>query len=451
MTDHPAPSVLARFLRGTASPAEARSVVSHLLRGCGRCQAWMSTRPEAVFMDGKAEPEAGRFAAAAEAEYELPVKRAVDSILRHGADAPKIQAATRKVHQVLATKGLDAARFGKLPDCAVVEALLQRVQELRHDDPGEMVLLAAAAVRTAWHMKDYPPEQKADLVARAQVEYANALRVAGNLPLAEAQLELAEEWSLSGTQDVVLELRLRNIRASLYGSQQRYSAAIILLDEVIEGHLRLGDRPGAARALIGKGSFTGYAGNLQEALALLDEALDLIDFQSEPELVGIARKNYIDFLVDAGRSAEALEIFVKHRRELLALEGRVSRLKLLGIEGRIHGALGQLDLAESLLREARAGALEAGVHQLEGLTTLDLATVVLRHGRGRYSEAVTLAVQALQVFTELQVKPQVVEALSVLTQAIQDGLVTSTLLQSVADFVRKAEHDRRARYQPRFE
>jgi hypothetical protein len=43
------------------------------------------------------------------------------------------------------------------------------------------------------------------------------------------------------------------------------------------------------------------------------------------------------------------------------------------------------------------------------------------------------------------------EALNVLLDAIQEGLVTAPLLQSVADFVRRAEHDRRAKYQPRFE
>ncbi|HEY2739257.1 MAG TPA: hypothetical protein VGK45_12700 [Thermoanaerobaculia bacterium] len=63
----------------------------------------------------------------------------------------------------------------------------------------------------------------------------------------------------------------------------------------------------------------------------------------------------------------------------------------------------------------------------------------------------TLAVESLATFTQLQVKPQVIEALTVLAHAIKDSIVTATLLQSVADFVRKAEHDRRARYQPRFE
>jgi tetratricopeptide (TPR) repeat protein len=402
-------------------------------------------------MDWEAASGKAIFGAARETEYELPIKRAIDSILRHGADAPKIKAATRKAHQILATKGIDAARFTRFPDHAVLEALLQRAQELRHEDPTEMVLVTAAAVRTASQMKDCAPDEKADLIARAVLEYANALRVAGNLHLAEAQLELAEDWLMSGTGDVVLELRLKDIRASLYGSQQSYAAATSLLAEVIDNRLRLGDRTGAARALIKKGVYAAYAERFDEAFASLKEAVELIDIQSEPELVAVARHNTVEFLVDAGRCAEAALILQAHGEELRALRGRVNDARLRGVEGRIHGALGKLDLAESVLREARAGALEAGVKQLGALATLDLATVVLRQGRERYPEAVTLAVEALQVFTDLRVKPQVVEALCVLTDAIQQGLLTATLLQGVADFLRKAEHDRRARYQPRFE
>jgi hypothetical protein len=168
--------------------------------------------------------------------------------------------------------------------------------------------------------------------------------------------------------------------------------------------------------------------------------------------MALARHNSIDFMVDAGRYAEALEILLAHRRDLLVLDGRVNRWKLLGVEGRVYGGLGQLDLAESLFREARKGCLEAaGAKKVGALATLELATVVLRQSRLRYPEAVTLAVEALQIFTEFQVKPQIVEALNVLADAIQQGLVTATFLQSVADFVRKAEYDRRARFEPRFE
>lgn len=129
----------------------------------------------------------------------------------------------------------------------------------------------------------------------------------------------------------------------------------------------------------------------------------------------------------------------------------MSRCRLLDIEGRIHAGLGHLDLAESFFRQSKEGFKENGVHGHEALAGLHLAAVILRQDHSRYMEAVTLAVESLATFTQLRVKPQVIEALTVLAHAIKDSLLTATLLQSIADFVRKAEHDRRARYQPRFE
>jgi len=80
---------------------------------------------------------------------------------------------------------------------------------------------------------------------------------------------------------------------------------------------------------------------------------------------------------------------------------------------------------------------------------LDLAAVVMRQGRHR--EGLLYAAEALQEFTRLKLEDQVAEALLVLAEAITQRLVTATLVQSVADFVRKAEHDPQARYEPRFE
>jgi tetratricopeptide (TPR) repeat protein len=425
--------VLSRFLSGKLSPEETRAVVQHLVRGCEQCLELL--KPEEL----------------PEESYELPIRRAFQAVRLHGPAAPQIKAAARKLHQRMVAEGWHTVPVDNQPDYAIFEALLQRAQELRHENPHEMVLCSFVAVITARRMEGYPSEHLADFNARALVEYANALRVADRLSQAAEQLDLAEQWFAAGTRDAVLGLRLQDVRASLYGSQQHYGAAIDLLDEVIRGRLQLGDRSGAARALIGQGVFAAFAGRLEEAFTHLDKALELVDSHGEPELVALARHNYIDFLVDAGRCAEALEILLAHRTDLLALGGRVNRWKLLGNEGRIYGGLGQLDVAESLLREARQGCLEAGAKKVGAVVTLELAAVVLRRSRIRYPEAVALAVQALQVFTQLQVKPQVIEALNVLADAIKQGLVTATFLQSVADFMHKAEHDRRARFEPRFE
>jgi tetratricopeptide (TPR) repeat protein len=384
-------------------------------------------------------------------EYDGAIQRAIDAVLLHGDKAPKIKAATRRVHQLLVEKGLKGVSLKRYPDYAVFEALLQRIQELRHENPQEMVQLAMVAVWTARQMKEYPDAEQADLKTRAAAECANALRVADRHHEAGEQIELAERWYAYGNQDPALGLRLKDIRASLYGAQEHYEAAIQLLDEVFRGRLALGDRRGAAQALIGKAVYTGYSGRLEEELLLLEQGAGLLQGRDEPALKMLMLHNKLYVLAHLGRTQEALGLLEVNRTWLIESGGQLDRAKLLGLEARINASLGHLDLAEQGLREAKQELASAGVRGHEALAALDLATVVLRQDRSRYTEAVTLAVEALKAFSELRIRPQVEEALNVLLDAIQQGLVTAPLLQSVADFVRRAEHDRRAKYQPRFE
>ena len=124
--------------------------------------------------------------------------------------------------------------------------------------------------------------------------------------------------------------------------------------------------------------------------------------------------------------------------------------RLLDIEGQIHAGMGNFDLAEHLFRQSAEGFKESGILGHEALASLHLATAVLRQNDTRYAEAVRLIVNALNTFSQLQLRPQVSEALDVLLHAIHDGLLTATLLQSVTDFLRLADRDRRARFEPRF-
>ncbi len=441
MRNHPAPSLIVRFLKGELSVEESSSVVSHLLGGCERCLAGLA--PVAGVLS-QAEP-------VPEESFDLPIQRAFEGVARHGVQALAIKVSTRKLHQQMATKGLEAVSLKSHPDVAIFEALLLRMQDLRHEDPRSMVQHGRIAVQTAKAMaKSCPAREHADLLTRAYAELANALRVADELPESLKHLEEAEQWFAAGTQCDLLWLRLQDVRASLYGAQQHYQSAIDLLDEVFKGRLQLGDHAGAARALVGKGVFTAYRGLTKDAFAYFDDALELIGHR-EPNLTETILHNKILFMVDAGLFGQAFELLETHRSSLWRERGRMGRYRLLDIEGLIHAGLGHLELAESFFRQSKEGFRQTGVHGHEALAGLHLATVILRQDPNRYMEAVTLAVESLATFTQLRVKPQVIEALTVLAHAIKDSIVTATLLQSVADFVRKAEHDRRARYQPRFE
>jgi tetratricopeptide (TPR) repeat protein len=380
--------------------------------------------------------------------YDNAIDNALDAFRLHGIQALKVKAATRKAHQRLVEKGLSGVSLKRNPDYAVFDALLQRVHELRNENPQQMLLHSYVAVRTARQMTDYPDADQADFYTRALAEHANALRVNDRLHDAAAQLDLAEQWYAAGAQNSRLGLRLKDIRASLYGAQQHYAAAIELLEEVYQGRLALGNRCGAARALAGKGLFTAYAGHSDKAFALFDRSLELIDLNQDPELRASILHNKILAMIDAGCFGDAAGLLEQNRP---LLTGRMDRIKVLGVEARIHASLGAFELAEPILREARQEYVQVRLRAHEALATLDLAAVVLGQGQNRYPEAITLAMASLKIFSELHIQPQVEEALSVLMEAIQQNLVTAMLLRSITDFMRLADRDRRARFQPRFE
>jgi tetratricopeptide (TPR) repeat protein len=448
--DHPSLAVLRAFLDGTLSRDEARPVVAHLLDGCTRCNA--AVAPAVLVPEGLDTGVLPELAPGEHAGYDMAIERAFSAVRLHGAELPELKKKTARVLALLEKKGLDAfnvRRQGALP---VYEALLARCQTLRHSDPRQMVLHALMAVHIARQLEPQgtPPWQAADLQARALGELANACRVADDLDEANRYMTQAFQKLAAGSGDPLLALRLKDLRASLLSAQHRYQEAVELLAELVESRLRLFDLPGAARAQINQAVCLGYLGHPEVTLRLLDNAAALLDrVPEEPTLQAVVLHNKLLFLLDLDRFQEARDLLDANRSQLLAAGGRLDHCKLLGIEGRILAALGHLESAEAALLQAKQCLAEHGLRGHEALATLDLSAVVMR--QGRHQEGLLLAAGALQEFTRLNIQDQVAEALLVLSEAIIAGLTTANLVQSVADFIRRAEHNPRARYEPRFD
>lgn len=446
MADHPTPEVLHRWLEGRLPRNELRSLVGHLLGGCAPCRVALAEW-DFVFTGAEPTEPAGTGDGAPDA-YDLALQRAGERVRLHGVRAREIQLASARLHRRLSRRGWSSLSLECDEPVAIFEALLARAWELRHEDPQEMLHLARIAVWTARCLKGFSTEDWSDFQARALAELANAFRVADQLGLAEDNLETAEGFFAVGTGNPELSLRLKEIRASILGARCFYTEALALLDDVYRGRRALGDRPAALRTLIKRAVFCGNAGCYETELTLLDEAARLAHDLGEEQLGIQIVHNRIYALIELNRGEEAHLLLQDH--QALGTLGRVDRIRLKGLEGRIHAKLGRMRLAEQAFREAKSGFAEAGLRAHEALLSLDLATVILRQGQDRYMEAVTLAAEAVRVFSQLDIRDHVVESLLVLSDAINQGLVTAELLQSIADFVRQAEHDRRTRYVPRF-
>lgn len=421
-------------------------VILHLLLPCDICVGAPARleSPGSGTLAAEVTPEV-------EDAYEMAIDRVFARVLRH-ADLLRLQRSeARKALALLEEGGLEAVETipRELKGLALFEALLARSWSLRHEDPGQMIEYAWLATRVAADLsaQQLGPERVADLQCLAWAELGNAHRVADNLDLAESAFAQAVRLYQSGTADRLLWVHLVDLQASLAADRRQFRLACRALSLVHEFHQHHGDLHLAGRALISKGLYTGYAGDPQEAIRLLRKGAALVDDLREPGLAFAAVHNQLWFLVDLGRYREARELFSGSRGCLERVHGgRINRIKVRWLEGRIDAGLDDAGPAEQALREVLQGLEEAGLGYQAALASLDLAGVLL--SRGRTEEAEALVQEAGRAFAALRIEREGLGAILMLGKAFEIRMATAALVKNVASFLRRAEHDPDARFDP---
>ncbi len=394
--------------------------------------------PEATGIPGT--PEAPEMDAA----YERAIDRALASAVRYGARATRESKRVKQVLAVLEQKGVSG--FCELPahlrGLAGYEALLERSWSLRHDDPRQMVQLCelATVVATGLSAKRYGGEQVRDLQSRAAIELANAYRVIGRPEDAQASLNEALEFFRMGTQNRLMAARLFVIQAQVSGDRRNFATALAAFDSAIKVYREHGEPHLVGDTLIKKGMYCGYACRPEEALKLLTEGLALIDPDTHPDLALLAIHNLANIMVDCAKYREARTLLWRNQPLYQQHGGRVLRLKLRLLEGRIHAGLDEPERAERDLEEARRGFAEIGQPYMATLVLLDLAVLHIRQGRD--DDARREALEAADIFLGLNIGREAAVAMMLLKSTVKFRLATTTvLLEEMLEFMRAAEHD----------
>ncbi|HBL30508.1 MAG TPA: hypothetical protein DD490_27040 [Acidobacteria bacterium] len=440
MNQHPTPDELTSLAHGDLPTRRALEVMLHLVDGCPICCLALLPSPRLPLTE---EPGEGR--------YDSVVRKVFQTVRQkqkvHEAEREQV----RRIVQALAASGPEALvdLCRREQGAPLVEALLERARSLRHQSPAATVELARRATVVAAAV-DFGPDDAlrlADLRCRTWIELGNALRITEDLDGAETAFDTALGYWTSGSLDETLFAQYLDIRASLHRARRELGPAQAGLAVAFSIYTRYGQTHQAGRNLLSQALFAGIAGEPELALRLLAKCLTLVDPQLEPDLVNTAIQNQIWFLVDCGRFDEARKFLFVNRGRLTQAEGRVPALKLRWVEGRIDAGRGQLARAESVLREVRDGfeALDLGYQAAS--VTLDLAASVLRQGRA--GEAGGLVVEAAEAFTALRIHREKLMAVLYLKETVLGGAAEVTLLEEVAAFLRRAEHDRAARFEPR--
>jgi hypothetical protein len=365
------------------------------------------------------------------------------------AGTPRLKANAEKIAALLPSDTLNVNRRmpGKAGEDEVFEGLLAKSWSLRYENPGMMAQYATLAVHLSksFEARRYGPEGVFDLQGRALAELGNAYRVLDQHDLATDALTraryLLEEL---GTRDENLLIRLCELEATLAADQRRFGYATCLLLKVANFHQQAGDLHLAGRALIKRGLYVGYAGNPEEALRLIPEALALVDEKRDSALVYAAVHNQLLFIVDCGRFSDAQIFRLRHSHILSRKEGRMNQARLRGLYGRIEAGMGRPDRAEAMFREVKQEFEEFNRPYIASIVALDLAAALLAQQRSQEAHEVVLA--AVQVFNALRIEREALASVIFLNATLEMGAATATLVEDVAAFLRRAVHDPAAKF-----
>lgn len=217
----------------------------------------------------------------------------------------------------------------------------------------------------------------------------------------------------------------------------RYADAQEFLEFAISVYRSSGEKRLEAKALLGFGKLYDDLGEVEQSLPLVRRATDLLREEGDHFLEIVAKDHTIYCLMETGRAPEASAL-IPELRALISKHGsRLDRLRLLWLEGQVCQALGQVELAEQALLQARDGFAAASLGYDVALVSLDLATLYLE--TGRLAEVKELAVNVVPRFAAEQIHPDAFTAIALFEQAARKERATLALVQEVASKVRDCQ------------
>ncbi len=327
------------------------------------------------------------------------------------------------------------------------ELLIERSLEVGINNPPYAEELGLLALRLSEHLdaQYYGGQLIEDLRARAWAYIANSYRLRSNFQRADELFAVAYGHLRKGTQDPLERAILMDLEASLRREQRLFEVAFKLLRRAVTIFLQSDQRHRAGRSLMKLSTIHHYIGDPERGIPVLFQAIELIDPEQEPRLLLCARHNLIDYLAASGRFLEAQKLYRETRPLYRSFPDAWSQNRRKWVKGKISHGLGQMDLAESLLLAARDGFVQEGIPFDTALVSLELA--ILYAGQGRMADLKRLAGEMVPIFSSLHIHREALAALAYLKQAVETEQVSLALVNGVAAYLRRAQHDPELRFE----
>ncbi len=361
------------FLRAPKAPGNAARntrLVRHLLAGCNPCRENLHTA--VANRTGSYDYDA----AFAGAQRALSAFLAPDQVSAASPEA--LMAVLAALPAEEQARAIGESRYAHP---AFIRHLIGVSHGLRYQDPAQMLHLAELARIAAESCKVETvgsEERLSDLRAQVCRQYGNALRILGRLPESEEAFAKAQRFLDAGTMDPLLRARLYTQTASLRYFQRRFPEAVGLAEEAEQIYAELGETHSLASTMVQKAIASLYAGEAEDAVRILNQAIPLIDPDGDPHLLLAACHNLVRCYIDLGRPEQALSIYFETRDLYRKFSDPLIRLRVSWQEGQLLRDMGHLRASEGVLLEARQGFVDRNLLYEAALISLDLAAVYVK-------------------------------------------------------------------------
>jgi len=447
MNEHLSKESLSRLMAPGAEPGEILAAVAHL-QECRACHLVLDQAPD----------EARAFFAAMLSERDRPPRyspdvysEALDAVAeRLSEEGSRLDGERVTAPSLLAEiepyppsrQQLILRNSARFQTWGFAEYLVEESRRTCTEEPNraENLALLASDVADCLPADGFRLRIINDLRAEAWSFAGNCRRIKGELSAARIAFDHADEFLAIGTGDALERARCYELKAALLREQEQFLEARRLLELSVSVYRTAEERKLEARALLGLSKLYADLGEVEGNLPIVERATKLLREDGDHYLELIAKMQLAFYLKECARSSEAAALLPELRRMSAAHGNRLDRLRLLWLEGSICQALGQIELAEEVFNQARAGYAAASMGYEVALISLDLAALYLESGRT--AEVKELAAQVMPQFVVRQIHSDALAAIALFEQAARKERATIALVEEVASKVRACQSRR---------